>query len=46
MLTKENLLHGEGEHVAENMLIGLRNRTSHSNRMALEEGLSQDEKEF
>jgi hypothetical protein len=46
MLTREKLLHGEGELVEENPLIGLRKRTSHSEKMASEEGLSQDEKEF
>jgi hypothetical protein len=46
MLTKENLQHGEGELVSENPLIGMRKRASHSEKMALEEGLSQDEKEF
>jgi hypothetical protein len=46
MLTKEKLLRGEGELVEENPLIGLRKRTSQSERMASEEGLSQDEKEF
>jgi hypothetical protein len=46
MLTKEKLLRGEGELVEENLLIGLRNRTSQIERMASEEGLSQDEKEF
>jgi hypothetical protein len=34
------------ELVAENPLIGLRKRASHSEKMALEEGLSLDEKEF
>jgi hypothetical protein len=46
MLTKENLQHGEGEHVAENPLIGLRKRASHSENMTSEEGISQEEKEF
>jgi hypothetical protein len=46
MLTKENLLCGEGDIVEENPLIGLRKITSHSGKMASEEGLSQDEKEF
>ena len=46
MLTREKLLHGEGELVEENPVIGLRNRTSHSENMASEEGLSKDEKEF
>jgi hypothetical protein len=46
MLTRENLQCGEGELIAENPLIGLRKRASHSEKMASEEGLSQDEKEF
>jgi hypothetical protein len=46
MLAKEKLQHGEGEIVAKNPLIGLRKRDSHSEKMASEEGLSQDEKEF
>jgi hypothetical protein len=46
MLTREKLHHGEGELVEENPLIGLRKTTSHSKKMASEEGLSQDEKEF
>jgi hypothetical protein len=46
MLTREKLHHGEGELVEENPLIGLRKRTSQSEKMASEEGLSQDEKEF
>jgi hypothetical protein len=46
MLTRENLLRGEGELVEENPLIGLRKITSQNERMASEEGLSQDEKEF
>jgi hypothetical protein len=46
MLTREKIQHGEGELVAENPLIGLRKRASHSEKMASEEGLSQDEKEF
>ena len=46
MLTRENLHRGEGELVEENPLIGLRKRTSQSEKMALEEGLSHDEKEF
>ena len=46
MLTKENIQRGEGELVAENPLIGLRKRDSHSKKMASEEGLSFDEKEF
>jgi hypothetical protein len=46
MLTRERLQHGEGEIVEENPLIGLRKRASHTENMASEEGLSQDEKEF
>jgi hypothetical protein len=46
MLTREKLHCGEGELVEENPLIGLRKRTSQSEKMASEEGLSQDEKEF
>jgi hypothetical protein len=46
MLTREKLLRGEGDLVEENPLIGLRKRTSQSEKMASEEGLSQDEKEF
>jgi hypothetical protein len=46
MLTREKLQCGEGELVAENPLIGLRKRSSHSEKMASEEGISQDEKEF
>jgi hypothetical protein len=46
MLTREKLQCGEGELVAENPLIGLRKRASQSEKMASEEGISQDEKEF
>jgi hypothetical protein len=46
MLTREKLQRCEGELVAENPLIGLRKRASHSEKMASEEGISQDEKEF
>jgi hypothetical protein len=46
MLTKEKLQRGEGDLVAENPLIGLRKRSSHNEKMASEEGFSQDEKEF
>ena len=46
MLTKEKLQRCEGGLVAENPLIGLRKRASHSEKMASEEGISQDEKEF
>jgi hypothetical protein len=46
MLTREKIQCGEGELVSENPLIGLRKRASHTENMASEEGLSQDEKEF
>jgi hypothetical protein len=46
MITREKLHHGEGNLVEENPLIILRKRTSHSENMTSEEGLSQDEKEF
>jgi hypothetical protein len=46
MLTREKLLHGEGYLVEYNPLIGLRKITSQREKMASEEGLSQDEKEF
>jgi hypothetical protein len=44
MLTREKLHRGEGDLVEENPLIGLRKRTSQSEKMASKEGLSQDEK--
>jgi hypothetical protein len=40
MLTREKLQRGEGELVAENPLIGLRKRASHSEKMASKEGIS------
>jgi hypothetical protein len=46
MLTREKLQRGEGELVAENPLIGLRRRASFKEKMASEEGIPQDEKEF
>ena len=46
MITREKLNRGEGELVEENPLIELRKRTSQSEKMASEEGLSHDEKEF
>jgi hypothetical protein len=46
MITKERMNHGEGELVEENPEIGSRKRTSKSEKMASEEGLSHDEKEF
>ena len=46
MLTREKIHRGEGELVEKNPFIGLRKRTSHSEKMASKERLSQDEKEF
>jgi hypothetical protein len=46
MITKEKIHRGEGKLVEENPLIGLRKRTSRSEKMASEARLSQDEKEF
>jgi hypothetical protein len=46
MITKENIHRGEGKLVEENSLIGLRNITSQSGKMASKGRLSQDEKEF
>jgi hypothetical protein len=46
MLTRERLLHVEGDLVEENPLIGLIKRAYDTKKMASEEGLSQDEKEF
>jgi hypothetical protein len=46
MLTREKLQRGEGELVAENPLIGLRRRASFKEKMASEEGIPQEEKEF
>ena len=46
MITREKLNCGEGELVEENLEIGSRKRTSQSEKMASEEGLSHDEKEF
>jgi hypothetical protein len=46
MLTRENIQLGEGELVSENPLIGLRKRASHNEKMASEEGLFLDEKDF
>jgi hypothetical protein len=45
-LTRENIHHGEGELVEEKPLIGLRKRTSQSEKMASKEGLCQDENVF
>jgi hypothetical protein len=46
MITREKIHHGKGNIVEKNPLIGLRKRTSQSEKMSSEEGLSQDEKEF
>jgi hypothetical protein len=46
MITREKLSCGEGKLVEENPLIGLRKRTSQSEKMALKEVFSNDEKEF
>jgi hypothetical protein len=46
MLTREKLFRDEGDIVEENPLVGLRKINSQSDKMALEEGLSHDEKEF
>jgi hypothetical protein len=46
MITRERMNHGEGDIVEENLEIGLRKRISQSEKMASEEGLSHDEKEF
>jgi hypothetical protein len=46
MITRERLDRGEGKLVEENPEIGLIKRTSQSEKMASEEGLSHDEKEF
>jgi hypothetical protein len=46
MITREKLSHGEGELVEGDPEIGSRKRTSQSEKMASEEGLSQNEREF
>jgi hypothetical protein len=46
MITREKLRHGEGELVEGDPEIGSRKRTSQSEKMASEEGLSQQEREF
>jgi hypothetical protein len=46
MITRERMNHGEGELIEENPEIGLRKITSQSEKMASEEGLSHEEKEF
>jgi hypothetical protein len=46
VITREKLNRGEGDIVEENPLIVLIKITSQSEKMASEEGLSHDEKEF
>jgi hypothetical protein len=46
MITREKLSHGEGELVKQDPEIGSRKRTSQSEKMASEEGLSQNERDF
>jgi hypothetical protein len=46
MLTREKILHGEGEIVEDNPLIGLRKITSQSERMASEEDFLRMRKSF
>jgi hypothetical protein len=46
MITREKLSGGEGELVEGDPEIGSIKRTSQSEKMALEEGLSQNEREF
>jgi hypothetical protein len=46
MITREKMNRGEGDLVEENLEIGSRKRTSQSEKMASEEGLSHDEIEF
>ena len=46
MITREKLNHGEGDLVEENPKIGSRKITSQSEKMASEEGLSHEEKDF
>jgi hypothetical protein len=46
MITRERMNRREGELVEENPEIGSRKRTSQSEKMALEEGLYREEKEF
>jgi hypothetical protein len=46
MITKEKMNHGEGEIFEENPEIGPRKRSSQSEKMASEEGLSHDKIEF
>jgi hypothetical protein len=46
MITRENISHGEGDIVEEDPEIGSRKRTSQSEKMASEEGISHDKIEF
>jgi hypothetical protein len=46
MITREKLQRGEGELVAENPFIGLRKRASFKEKMASDEGMSQEDKDF
>jgi hypothetical protein len=46
MITREKLSCGEGEHIEGDPDIGSRKRTSQSDKMASEELLSQNEREF
>jgi hypothetical protein len=46
MITREKLSHGEGELVEGDPESGSRKRTSQNEKMTLEEGLSQNEREF
>ena len=46
MITRKNLNHGEGKIFEENPNIESKKRTSQSEKMASEEGLSHEEKEF
>ena len=46
MITREKLSHGKGELVEGDHEIGSRKRTSQSEKMASEEGLSPNEREF
>ena len=46
MITREKLQRGEGELVAENPFIGLRKRASFKEKMASDEGISQEDKDF
>jgi hypothetical protein len=46
MITREKLQRGEGELVAENPLIGLIKRASFKEKMASDEGISQEDKDF